>query len=64
LENAIIIYKSRKGTTKKLSEDISDFLSHSGLYAEVKSIERSYPSEVYGYDYLFPGCWLSFLVSQ
>jgi|WetSurMetagenome_2_1015567.scaffolds.fasta_scaffold658462_2 flavodoxin len=57
MKNAIIIYKSRKGTTKNFSENISDFLSKYGLQADVKSMEATDPSEVSSYDYIFLGCW-------
>jgi flavodoxin len=57
MKNAIIIYKSRKGTTKNFSENISDFLSKYGLQVDVKSLEATDPSEVSSYDFIFLGCW-------
>ena len=48
--NAIIIYQSGIGTTKNLSENISDFLNQAGLHSDVKSIEVTGPSEVSRYD--------------
>jgi flavodoxin len=57
MKNAIIVYKSRKGTTKNFSVNISEFLSKYGFRTDVKSMEATDPSEVSSYDYIFLGCW-------
>jgi flavodoxin len=57
MNNAIIIYKSRKGTTKNFGENISCFLMKAGIHADVKSIEVTDPYEVSRYEYIFLGCW-------
>ncbi|HEX2969595.1 MAG TPA: flavodoxin domain-containing protein [Bacteroidales bacterium] len=57
MKNAIIIYKSQTGTTKKFSENIGVFLESCGIKTIVKSIADADPSEIGGYDYIILGCW-------
>lgn len=57
MKKAIIIYKSRKGTTKKFSEKIRDYLKKKEVNSQVKSIEEIGEFEFSEYDYIFLGCW-------
>lgn len=59
MKNAIIIYRSRTGITKKLGENIASFLAGKGLKTEVRSVEEADPSEAGKSDYVFLGCWTS-----
>jgi len=59
MKNAIIIYNSKHGTTKKYAEEIGAYLAQKGIGIETLSIGEYAESALAGVDYLFLGCWTS-----
>jgi len=57
MKKALILYQSKTGTTQKMGEAISNFLTRKGIRAELKSAESWDNKEPLNYDYLFLGCW-------
>ncbi len=62
MKKAIIIYQSKKGTTKQLGGEISSFLEIKGIQTEVISAEQNKTLELSNYDYIFLGCWTNGLM--
>jgi len=57
MKTALIIYQSKKGTTRRLGNEIGRFLSDMGVQARTLSIEECTDSVLASADYLFLGCW-------
>lgn len=57
MKKAIIIYQSKKGTTKQLSNEIADFINNDEINTRVTSIEDLHETDLSPYDYIFLGCW-------
>ena len=59
MKKALIIYNSKKGTTKKFGNEIGEFLNTKNIDSKVIPIYDFNENEVSGYDYIFLGCWTS-----
>lgn len=66
MKKALIIYNSRKGTTKKLGEEIGNFLHTKNISSKVIPIYDFDEKETDEYDYVLLGCWTSglFVIMQ
>jgi flavodoxin len=62
MKKAMIIYRSKTGTTKKLGEKIYDYLQANDILADIRSIDRIHDLELPEYDLIFLGCWTSGLL--
>jgi len=62
MKKAVIIYNSKKGTTRKYAEQIGVYLSTKGLNAQVLSIDNYSHKFIQNTDYLFLGCWTNGLM--
>jgi len=65
MKKAIIIHQSKKGTTKKLGEAISAFLSQNNIEAKAISVQDFRQEDLVA-DFVFLGCWTNgmFLMFQ
>src|ERR1035437_869504 len=63
---AIILFQSKKGTTKKFGEEISSFLNLKKIEAKVCSVQDFNADDLATADYVFLGCWTNgmFLMFQ
>lgn len=59
MKKALIIYQSRKGTTRKYGEAIATELETQGLRTIVKSINEVDEDKPVDADFVFLGCWTS-----
>lgn len=57
MSNALIIYHSKRGTTKKFGTEIAEFCNMNGVKAKVISTSEFKPALLKGIDYLLLGCW-------
>lgn len=57
MKNAVVIYQSKGGTTKKLGSKIALAISQKGLSTEVMSVEDCRTKDLSTFDYIFLGCW-------
>jgi flavodoxin len=57
MNNALIIYHSKRGTTKKFGTEIAEFCNLNGLNTKIISTNEFKPSLLKGIDYLLLGCW-------
>lgn len=57
MKTALIIYQSKKGTTRRFGNEIGRFLSEMGIQTQTLSIEDCKNDELVSADYLFLGCW-------
>jgi flavodoxin len=57
MKKAIIIYQSKKGTTRKLGNEIGRILETKGINTEVISLEDYDHRDLSVYEYIFLGCW-------
>lgn len=66
MKKALIIYNSRKGTTKKLGEEIGNFFNTKNINSKVIPIYDFDEKEINEYDYVLFGCWTSglFVIMQ
>ncbi len=66
MKKAVIIYQSKKGTTKKFGEGIGAFLSQNNVESKVTSVQDFNPEDLATADYVFLGCWTNgmFLLFQ
>lgn len=62
MKKAIIIYKSRTGTTKKFGKRIHDYLINKEIIPQIKSIDEIDEFDFSEYDFIFLGCWTSGLL--
>lgn len=62
MKKAVIIYNSKKGTTKRYAEQISDYLISKKLSTQVLSIDNYTEEFIQDVDYLMLGCWTSGLM--
>jgi flavodoxin len=62
MKKAVIIYRSKTGTTKKLGERIYDYLQKNGILAHIRSIDEIQNLDFLEYDFFFLGCWTSGLL--
>jgi flavodoxin len=57
MEKAMIIYQSKKGTTRQFGTEIGNFLKKKGVQTEVLPLNEVNNKTIKDYDYLFLGCW-------
>ena len=57
METALIIYQSKKGTTRRFGNEIGRYLSEMGIQSQTLSIEECTNGQLFSADYLFLGCW-------
>ena len=57
MKRAIIIYHSKKGTTRRFGEEISTLLKSREIQTTVVSLEALDHSNLEAYDYVFIGAW-------
>ncbi|MCF8363831.1 MAG: flavodoxin domain-containing protein [Prolixibacteraceae bacterium] len=62
MEKAVIIYKSKTGTTKKYAEEIASYVMKKEIEANVMSIQEYSDEVLENADYLLLGCWTSGLM--
>lgn len=59
MKTAIIAYRSKKGTTKKLANEIGRILSLHSIKSEIKAVEDFQNHDLSSFDLVFLGCWTS-----
>ena len=66
MKKAVIIYQSKKGTTKKFGEEIGAFLNQNNVESKVMSAPDYNADDLASADYVLLGCWTSgmFLMFQ
>ena len=57
MKQALIIYHSRTGTTRKYAEEIGKYLESKSVSAKVISITEFQPDMTENMDYVLFGCW-------
>jgi flavodoxin len=57
MKQAVILYHSKTGTTKKYAEQISDYLAEKAIEVRLSSIQDFKQEILKDVDYLFLGCW-------
>lgn len=57
MKKALIIYLSRKGTTKYFAHNIAKYVQEKDIDVSVVSMHDSTPDIVSGFDYILLGCW-------
>jgi len=57
MNQALIIFHSKTGTTKKYAEEIGKYLESKSVSAKVISITKFQPDMTENMDYVFLGCW-------
>ncbi len=57
MSKALIIYLSKKGTTKYFGHNIADYLKEKGVECDIKSLHDTQPQDVNGYNLILLGCW-------
>lgn len=57
MKKSIIIYQSKKGTTKQFAYEIADYLNSKEIQSIVTSVEDFHEENFAAYDYIFLGCW-------
>jgi flavodoxin len=62
MKQAIVIYHSKTGTTKKYGEAIGEYLYSKGIDTHVTSTTVFRKEMLNGADYIFFGCWTSGLM--
>lgn len=62
MKKAIIIYKSRTGTTEKFGKKIHEYLLNKEIVSHIKSIDEVCDFDFSEFDYIFVGCWTSGLL--
>jgi flavorubredoxin len=66
MKNALIIYQSKKGHTRRYAQEIGKFLTEKGIESRVISLEEYNTDLLQDVSHLFLGCWTSglFLFAQ
>lgn len=64
MSKAVILYCSRKGTTRHLGEEIGRFLKKKKIQAIALSIDEFHQSSLDDFQYVFLGCWTKGLFLQ
>lgn len=64
MKQAIVIYHSKTGTTKKYEEAIGEYLNCKGIDAHVTPTTVFREEMLNGADYIFFGCWTSGLMNM
>ncbi|MCX6164886.1 MAG: flavodoxin domain-containing protein [Ignavibacteriae bacterium] len=59
MKKALIIYNSKKGTTKKFGEEIGYYLNSKKINSKIIPIYDFNENEINEYNYIFLGCWTS-----
>ncbi|MFP4522909.1 MAG: hypothetical protein ACLFQK_12270 [Fibrobacterota bacterium] len=57
MKKAVIIYRSRKGTTGKYGREIAEYLKTKEINVSIASTEDFRKEMLEGTDYLLTGCW-------
>ncbi len=57
MKRAVIVYRSRTGTTRLLAEEIGAFLATREIHPEVVSVGECDVQALLDVDYLLLGCW-------
>lgn len=60
--NALVIYQSKNGVTRKMAEEIAAELTNSNVQVKIGSIQEINPKEIENADRLYLGCWTSGLI--
>jgi flavodoxin len=60
--NAIVVYRSRTGTTRRFAEEIGGYLETLGVEAVVTSVGAADPSTLADADFVLLGCWTNGLM--
>lgn len=58
----MIFYKTRTGITRRLADNIRDYLTSHGIATGIKPVEDYKENDIEGIDYLFLGCWTAGLM--
>ena len=66
MQTAAIVYRSAKGTTRSLAEEMCTHLESRGITTTVQSVGDTDPAALAGVDLVLLGCWTSglFVVAQ
>jgi sulfite reductase alpha subunit-like flavoprotein len=66
MTTAAVVYRSAKGTTRRLAEEIGAHLESRGVEVSVQSVGDCDPTSLTGFDVVLLGCWTSglFVVGQ
>jgi flavodoxin len=62
MQRAVIVYRSRTGTTRRLAEEIGAFFASRSVDAQVVSVGECDLQALPDVDYLLLGCWTSGLM--
>lgn len=57
MSKALVIYLSKKGTTKYFGHNIASYLKEKGVDCKVLSFHDAKPQDITGYDMVLLGCW-------
>jgi flavodoxin len=57
MKRALIVYQSKTGTTRQMSEEIRDFFIRNQIEARSQSVTESENSDLLASDYILFGCW-------
>ena len=57
MKQALIIYHSKTGTTKKYADEIGKYLESKGISAKTYSTAEFQPALTENLDYILLGCW-------
>ena len=57
MEKAIIIYQSKKGTTRQLGNEIGNYLKSIGLKTSILPVDDYEGQDLSSFSYIFLGCW-------
>jgi flavodoxin len=59
MKKALIVYRSKTGTTFRFGEEIKGFLEVNQVESDIIDIDEFSPEALEGIDFLFLGCWTS-----
>jgi flavodoxin len=59
MKKALLVYRSKTGTTFRFAEEIKEFLETNTIESDIIDIDEFTPDALDGIDYLFLGCWTS-----
>lgn len=57
--NALVIYQSKNGTTRRMAEEIAAELKNNQVDVKIGSIREINPNDIENADHLYLGCWTS-----
>ncbi len=59
MRNAVVVYRSHSGVTRRYGEEIGAWLAARGIGTKVLSVGEADPATLGDADYVFLGCWTS-----